>query len=140
MVSYENLEMLLQSCDSKNSIRDIGDPRSQYKLKPNAPNDVKTLVRPTQLLLVSNLGYKVKFGTKLASRFDTKVKDTKKAGGSVKIFGIPIGLNADFNKSTEKTSHVGTWDNTSGEFTVKAIPDAGFATMLGVIGEKISTI
>ncbi|KAH7082500.1 hypothetical protein FB567DRAFT_594973 [Paraphoma chrysanthemicola] len=118
----------------------IGDPKSRYpKLKEGAPPGVKTLVLPSQLILVSKLGYKVKFGAKLASTFDSKVTETKSADGYVRILGIPIKIGGDVKRSTESTTHVGTWDNSAGEFTVEPTNDGGFASVVAIVGEKVQT-
>jgi len=118
----------------------IGDPRGSYpNLRPGAPDSVKVLVRPAQMVLVSKLGYKVKLGVKLAEEFDKKVTDVKAGGGHVTIFGIPISIGGNVNKSTETTTHVGKWDKATQEFTVKATTDGGFASVIAIIGEKIKT-
>ena len=122
--------------------RDIGNPKARYnKLKEGAPPSVQTLVRPSELVLASRLGYKVKFGSALASSFDQKVSDSKSGSvsASVKVFGIPIKIGGNINTSTTDTTHVGKWDSTNGELTVEATTDGGFATVIAIIGEKINT-
>jgi hypothetical protein len=67
--------------------RDLGDVRTKYKgLLPGAPQEVQTLVKPTQLLLATRLGYKVKLGSSSPKQFDSYYKDTVSGGGSVSIF------------------------------------------------------
>ena len=121
--------------------RNIGDPKNSYpKLKSDAPDSVKVLVRPAHMILVSKLGYKVKLGARMASEFDRKITDVKIGGGHVSIFGIPINISGNATMSTETTTHVGKWDNASQEFTVEATADGGFASVIAIVGEKISTI
>lgn len=118
----------------------IGNPKATYpKLRPDAPPSAKVLVAPTQFILVKNLGYRVKFHNAIKSTFDKKVKDSKKAGSFVRIFGIPIQVGGDYKKSTEQTSHVASWDEASGEFVVASTDDGAFATVVAVVGDKIYT-
>ncbi|KLO80595.1 Uncharacterized protein LW93_2934 [Fusarium fujikuroi] len=119
----------------------IGDPKSSYpKLKEGAPITAKILVAPTQLVLAKNLGYTIKFKNNLKTTFGKTVKDTKQVGGYVRIFGIPISVDGNYKKSSQQTSHVATWDETSGEFVVVPTDDGGFATVIAIQGDKIHTI
>ncbi|CZT00242.1 uncharacterized protein RAG0_08343 [Rhynchosporium agropyri] len=119
---------------------DLGDVRTKYKgLLPGAPKEVQTLVKPTQLLLATRLGYKVKLGASSSKQFDSYYRDTVSGGGSVSIFGIPCSIGGDASRSTENTTHNLAWNSTTQEFTVDPTDNAGFATIVGLIGEKVTT-
>ena len=121
-------------------IRDLGDVRTKYHgLLPGAPQEVQTLVKPTQLLLATRLGYKVKLGSSSSKQFDSYYKDTVRGGGSVSIFGIPCSIGGSTSHSTENTTHNLNWNSTNQEFTVDPTDNAGFATIVGLIGEKVKT-
>lgn len=113
---------------------------SKYKLKASAPDRVKTLVRPSGMIVASRIGYQITVGAKTASTLDSKLKSTTSAGGGISIFGIPISLGGSGSRSTEENSHVGTWDNASKTLTVEPTSDTGFATIVGVIGEKFNIL
>ncbi|KAF4781569.1 hypothetical protein HER10_EVM0000358 [Colletotrichum scovillei] len=135
-VTYDEIRTVAVNPGSWN----IGDPKSSYpKLKPGAPDTVKVLVAPTQLVVVRNLGYRIKFSNTLKSTFDKKVSDTKQAGGYVRVFGIPIQVGGDFKKTTNNTSHTATWDSTSGEFIVAPTDEGAFASIIAIRGDKIKT-
>jgi hypothetical protein len=120
--------------------RDLGDVRTKYQgLLPGAPQEVQTLVKPTQLLLATRLGYKVKLGSSSSEQFDSYYKDTIRGGGSVSIFGIPCSIGGGTSHSTENTTHNLNWNSTNQEFTVDPTDNAGFATIVGLIGEKVKT-
>jgi hypothetical protein len=120
--------------------RNVSNPRRDYpNLKPGAPQSVKCLVKPTQLVLINNLGYSIKISNSVKTEFDKKITDTKNAGGQVKIFGLPISIGGDVSTTNKSASHKGTWDSASGTFTVEPIPQAGFATIIAIVGEKVQT-
>jgi len=100
---------------------------------------LQTLVKPTQLLLATRLGYKVKLGSSSSKQFDSYYKDTVRGGGSVSIFGIPCSIGGSASHSTENTTHNLNWNSTNQEFTVDPTDNAGFATIVGLIGEKVQT-
>src|ERR1700742_3009635 len=107
---------------------------TKYKLRKDAPNEVKTLARVTQLVVVTYLGYEITVGSKVASTIDTKMKETTAAKGSLSVFGLPISLSASGSKTTENNTHTATWDNASKTFSVKPNSDTGVATVIGVVG------
>jgi hypothetical protein len=113
---------------------------------PGAPQEVQTLIKLTQLLLATRLGYKVKLGSSSSKQFDSYYKDTVRGGGSVSIFGIPCSIGGSTSHSTENTTHSTentthnlNWNSTNQEFTVDPTDNAGFATIVGLIGEKVQT-
>jgi hypothetical protein len=108
-------------------------------LKKGAPPSARKLVRPSQLVLVSRLGFTVNFGASLSKTFDKHVKDQTSANASLSIFGIPLGIGASFSKSTDTTTHYGEWDNASGTLTVKPTDDGGYATIVGLVGDVVDT-
>lgn len=81
----------------------------------------------------------MQFFDNIKTEFDKKVTDTKSGGGYIRIFGIPIGVGAQVATQTTNTTHVGTWNSEQGIFSVKPTPDAGYATVLAVVGEKVQT-
>ena len=109
---------------------------SKYKLRKDAPDEVKTLARVTDLVIVTYLGYEITFGSKTASTIDTKMKETTSAGGGIRILGIPIGLSANGGSTKEHNTHTATWDNASKTMKILPSSDTGFATVIGVVGEK----
>jgi len=81
----------------------VSNRKGNYpKLKEGAPDSVKILVRPSQLLLVSKPGYNVMFGGTVATTFDKKVIDVKSGGGYASLFGIPISLGANVSSKNRK--------------------------------------
>ncbi|KAF2761537.1 hypothetical protein EJ05DRAFT_482408 [Pseudovirgaria hyperparasitica] len=111
---------------------------SKYKLRDDAPKDTRTLAKVNEMVIVTYLGYEITVGTKTASSLDTKFKQTTSAGGSVRVFGIPIGLGGSGSSTEEHNTHVASWDNAKKTFRVLPAPDNGFATIIGVIGEKFT--
>jgi hypothetical protein len=84
------------------------------------------------------MGCNISVGRKTADELNTKLEQATSAGGSVSVFGIPIGLGASGSSKHTDTSHVGTWDDASMTFKVEPKADASTATVLAVIGEKFS--
>ncbi|KAJ9641325.1 hypothetical protein H2199_005295 [Coniosporium tulheliwenetii] len=121
----------------KTMSKNIGDPKATYeKLKPGTDPAIAELVRPTQLVCASGVGFKISFGGGLETQFDERIKKYEKEEGSVRIFGFNI--NVGHKKASTKTTHVGTWDRASSTFTINPTDQVGFCTLLGVIGEKIT--
>lgn len=108
-----------------------------YKLKADAPPQVKGLARVVQFVIVSKLGFEVEFDGEAKDEFDRKINDTNSGGGSFRLFGIPIGVNASGSTETGSTTHKASWDKQSGKLSITATEDAGFATIIAVIGEKL---
>ncbi|KAL2879350.1 hypothetical protein SGCOL_005478 [Colletotrichum sp. CLE4] len=134
-------ENYIQITVTYDEIRTVAvNPGSCYpQLKPNAPDTVKVLVTPTQLVIVKNLGYRINFSNTIKSTFEKKVFDTTEAEGYVRVFGIPIQVDADFNKIDDNTSHTATWDSTSGEFIVAPTDEGDFFSIIAIRGGKIKT-
>jgi len=87
---------------------------------------------------VTYLGYEITVGSKTASTIDTKMKETTSASGGIKVLGIPIGLGASGSSSQEHNTHTATWDNASKTLKVLPSSDTGFATVIGLFGEKFA--
>ncbi|KAI8194769.1 hypothetical protein KHU50_011450 [Colletotrichum sp. SAR 10_65] len=108
---------------------------SKYKLRSDAPKDIKTLARVSQIIVISGLGYEIKVGASTASTLDTKLKETTSAGGSVSVFGIPIGLGGSGSSSKENETHMAKWDKANRTFKVVPNFDNNCATVVGVVAE-----
>lgn len=120
------------------SCRNLGDVASKYpNLLPGAPANVKPLVKPTMMVLATRLGYTVQVGAAGSQTFDSMSKSVTSGGGSVRIFGIPCDFGASASTTSETTTHRASWDSTSNTFTVKPTDNCGFATIVGMVGEKI---
>ncbi|KAL9093884.1 MAG: hypothetical protein Q9165_003807 [Trypethelium subeluteriae] len=109
---------------------------SKYKLRDDAPKNCKTLARVTDLVIATYLGYEITVGDKTASTIDTKMKETTSANGGIKVLGIPIGLSAAGSHSEEENTHTATWDNANKTLKILPTSDIGYATIVGVVGEK----
>jgi hypothetical protein len=110
-----------------------------YGLRRDAPKEVKTLARVSQLIVVTSLGYEITLGAAAAAKVDSLYKQTTQAGGGLRVFGIPISLGGSGGKTTETSSHLSTWDSATKKLTVKPALEVGYATVVGVVGEKIQT-
>jgi hypothetical protein len=110
-----------------------------YKLSKAAPANLRQLVRPTELVLASRLGYEITVGTAFAAQLDTHFKQTTKASGGFRIFGITI-WGGSASKTDERNTHSATYN--ADTRTLKIIPDndVGTATLVGVIGERINVM
>ncbi|KAJ1328209.1 hypothetical protein MN608_07545 [Microdochium nivale] len=113
---------------------------SQFKLRDDAPTDVKQLIRPSQLIVASKFGYEISFSDSIASSFDSQYKKAVSAGGSINILGLPISLGASGSSTTEKNTHQADWDAASNTLKVEPKADVQTATVLGVVGEKFSIL
>ncbi|KAI4956065.1 hypothetical protein J4E91_000275 [Alternaria rosae] len=110
---------------------------SAYKLKSDAPDGVKGLARVVQFVIVSNLAFEVQFSGNTIDEFDKQVSSSVSGGGSIRLFGIPIGINAHASEEKNDTTHKADWDSATGKLSVKPTPDGGFASIIAVIGEKV---
>ena len=113
---------------------------SAYKLRSDAPKEIQTLARISSLVIATGLGYEITVGANTASDIDSRFRQTTSASGSLSIFGIPINLSGDGSTTDERNSHTATWDNASKTFKVIPAPETGFATVVGVIGEKFDIL
>lgn len=111
---------------------------SNYKLRADAPDQLKSLVKITALVVASALGYEITVSASAARTVDTKFKEVTQAGGYVYIFGIPIRLGAGGSSTKESNSHTATFDSATN--TIKVVPrfETGYATVIGIIGEKFN--
>lgn len=111
---------------------------SNYKLRDDAPKQLKSLAKITALVVASALGYEITVSASVARTVDTKFKETTQAGGYVYIFGIPIRLGAGGSSTKESNSHTATFDSATN--TIKVVPrfETGYATVIGIIGEKFN--
>ncbi|KAM7217518.1 hypothetical protein V8F06_007149 [Rhypophila decipiens] len=112
---------------------------SKYTLRSDAPKDVKALARVTSLVMATGLGYEITVGSGVAKTVDNYYNKTVQAGGSISIFGIPIGVGGSGSSTDEKTSHMASWDE-SKTFKVFPAEEAGYATVVGLMGEKFDIL
>jgi hypothetical protein len=109
---------------------------SQYTLKKTTPANLQQLFKPTQIVVASRLGYNITVSDALASSLDTQFKQTIAASGGFTIFGIRIGAKASKTDITE--THYASFDRSTNTVSVTPKSDTGVATLVGVIGEKVS--
>jgi hypothetical protein len=88
-------------------------------------------------VIVSNLAFEVQFSGNTINEFDKKVSSTVSGGGSIRLFGIPIGVNVNASEEKSDATHKADWDRSTGKLSVKPTPDGGFASIIAVIGEKV---
>lgn len=60
------------------------------------------------------------------------------AGGSISILGLRASLDAAGSSTTEKNTHEAHWDSAHNTLTVQPKDNVQAATVLGVVGEKLS--
>ncbi|RBR23745.1 uncharacterized protein FIESC28_03450 [Fusarium coffeatum] len=101
---------------------------SKYKLRSEAPNEVKTLSRASQVVVVAGLGFEITVGESTAETLDSELEETTNAGGSISVFGITINLG-DAGKNTHTTS----WDKDFRTFKVVPDFDNNITTVVGVV-------
>jgi hypothetical protein len=92
------------------------------------------------MVLVKNLGYKIQFDESTRTAMDKVVKDTKQAGGQLRIFGIPISIGGDYRQTSENTTHFSQWDNTTGTFEVLPTDDGALPTVVAMLGQRVFTV
>jgi len=107
----------------------------QFKLRKDAPNFLKQLVKPTQLLVATRVGYQITVSDSLATSIDKHIKETTAAGGGFRIFGITVGASA--SHTTESETHKATFNMATKTLTVVPRDVYGAATLLGIVGSKI---
>ena len=105
-------------------------------LLDGAPKQVRNLVRPIQILCGSAIGLEVTFSGSAKESFDSLHETYTKTDGGVRIFGFNVGLSRQ--TSDVSATHEGTWDRQSGHLSVKPVDGAGWCTLLGVLGEKLT--
>jgi len=101
-----------------------------YKLSKDAPANLRQLVRPTQLVVASRLGYEITVGTTFAAQLDTHFKQTTKASGGFRIFGLTI-WGGSSSRTDERNTHSASYNAETR--TLKILPDndVGTATLVG---------
>jgi hypothetical protein len=86
--------------------------------------------------VVRNLGFKISIrDTKFARQVDEMFENAKTSGGSVRVFGIPATPEGDSEKATEENAHVAEWDFGNGVLSIRPTADAGFASVVALVGE-----
>jgi hypothetical protein len=97
---------------------------------------LRNLVRPTQLIVATRVGYEITVGDELKTAIDTHYSETTEAGGGFRIFGIRIGASASHTE--EKETHEATWNSAARSLVVKPKDVYGAATLLGIVGSRIT--
>lgn len=108
---------------------------NEFKLRADAPKNLKQLVRPTQLIVATRVGYEITVSDSLATAITKHIKETTSAGGGFRIFGITIGASA--SHTTESETHEATFDEAAKTLRVVPRDVYGAATLLGIVGTKI---
>jgi hypothetical protein len=90
-----------------------------------------------QFVIVRNLGFEVQFSGNTINEFDKQVSSAVSGSGSIRLFGIPIGINVNASEEKSDTTHKADWDSATGKLSVKPTPDGGFASIIALIGEKV---
>ncbi|KAF4472032.1 hypothetical protein FALBO_1046 [Fusarium albosuccineum] len=114
----------------------VPSPGRRYQLKGNASQESRNLAFPDYMVVVRNLGFKINLRDhRLARQIDEKFSHSKSSGGVVRVFGVPATPDGDIEKSTEDAAHVAEWDYGSGLLSIKPTADAGFASVVALVGE-----
>ncbi|KAF4974303.1 hypothetical protein FZEAL_8777 [Fusarium zealandicum] len=111
---------------------------TKYNLRSDAPEEVKTLAKVTQMIVVSGLGYEITVGDSTASTLDSKLQEAMNDGGVVSVFGIPVSLDGSDSTDEEDKTHKASWDEDSRTFTVTPNLDNNCVTVVGVVGERVT--
>ncbi|KAM5356477.1 hypothetical protein ACJ41O_003123 [Fusarium nematophilum] len=114
---------------------DVPSPGRLYKLGNDASQEAKNFVTPHHLVVVRNLGFKIAFNDfRLSRQVDVKYQAAKAGGGLVWVLGIPATPDGNAEESTEDAAHVAEWDS-SGSLLIRPTADAGFASIVALVGE-----
>ncbi|KAI6776238.1 hypothetical protein HG530_000183 [Fusarium avenaceum] len=114
----------------------VPSPGRRYQLSSSASEESRKLAFPDYLVVVRNLGFKISIRDgKLANQVDDMFDEAKSAGGSVRVFGIPATPDGDADKATEENAHIAEWDRGSGLLSIRPTLDAGFASVVALVGE-----
>ncbi|KAF4983412.1 hypothetical protein FZEAL_1141 [Fusarium zealandicum] len=114
----------------------VPSPGRLYKLKDSASQESRNLVNPCHLIIVRNLGFKISFQDGAAARqIDKHFEEAKAGGGIVRVFGIPAAPDGNIEESTEESAHVARWDPCGNVLSIKPTIDAGFASVVAIVGE-----
>ncbi|KAK6723471.1 hypothetical protein SNK03_002280 [Fusarium graminearum] len=114
----------------------VPSPGRRYQLSSTASEESRKLAFPDYLVVVRNLGFKISIrDDKLARQVDDMFEQAKDAGGSVRVFGIPATPEGNPDKATEENAHIAEWDRGNGMLLVRPTTDAGFASVVALVGE-----
>ncbi|CAG7566600.1 unnamed protein product [Fusarium equiseti] len=114
----------------------VPSPGRRYQLSNTASEESRKLAFPDYLIVVRNLGFKISIrDTKFARQVDEMFENAKTSGGSVRVFGIPATPEGDSEKATEENAHVAEWDLGNGVLSIRPTADAGFASVVALVGE-----
>lgn len=91
------------------------------------------------MVLATRLGYIIQVSNSARAAFDSMSKQATSGGGSVNIFGIPCSFGGGHSSTSEQTTHNASWNSNTGVFTVSPTDNCGFASIVGMIGEKMKT-
>ncbi|KAM0558230.1 hypothetical protein ACHAPJ_004916 [Fusarium lateritium] len=130
--SYDEIQTIAVPAGQWN----VPSPGRRYQLSSNASEESRKLAFPDYLVVVRNLGFKVSIRDNgLAGRVDDMFEQAKSTGGSVRVFGIPATPEGDSEKATEENAHVAEWDLGGGVLSIRPTTDAGFASVVALVGE-----
>ncbi|KAK3315987.1 hypothetical protein B0H66DRAFT_624802 [Apodospora peruviana] len=112
---------------------------TQYKLKSDAPKELKTLARVSSLIVATGLGYEITVGPETAKALQKYLDENKHGEGSViTVFGNPVEITPGIYGARDgECLFRGEWDSDSSTLKVRPKLEAGCATVLGVVGEKL---
>ncbi|KAF5017068.1 hypothetical protein F66182_11058 [Fusarium sp. NRRL 66182] len=114
----------------------VPSPGRRYQLASSASEESRKLAFPDYMIVVRNLGFKVSIrDDKLAGQLDDMFEQAKSAGGAVRVFGIPATPDGNAEQATEENAHVAEWDRVTGLLSVRPTADAGFASVVALVGE-----
>ncbi|RGP60420.1 hypothetical protein FLONG3_10886 [Fusarium longipes] len=114
----------------------VPSPGRRYTLSSTASEESRKLAFPDYLVLVRNLGFKINIRDhRLARQVGDMFDQAKEVGGSVRVFGIPATPEGDPDKATEENAHVAEWDQGNGLLSIRPTTDAGFASVVALVGE-----
>ncbi|TEA10722.1 hypothetical protein C8034_v008894 [Colletotrichum sidae] len=122
----------------ENGAWDLGNVRTKYPaLRRDTPPSVRDFAAPQQLIVLKRLAMKLTFSERLRRRVDEMLSRFPGPDGFVRIMGVPVTLGGA--SSNDTTSHTGVWDPSQGVLEVAPTDDAGFATVVGTIGRKVTS-
>ncbi|KAM0417148.1 hypothetical protein ACHAPT_012856 [Fusarium lateritium] len=114
----------------------VPSPGRRYQLKTNASQESRNLAFPDYLVVVRNLGFRVGVqDDTLARQIDQAYEQAKSVGGVVRVLGIPATPDGSPEEATEGAAHFAEWDSGSGVLSIKPTADAGFASVVALVGE-----
>ncbi|KAF5985856.1 hypothetical protein FCOIX_1843 [Fusarium coicis] len=130
--SYDEIQTICVPAGDWN----VPSPGRRYQLSDTASEESRNLAFPDYLVVVRNLGFKVYIRDwKVAGQIDSLFEEAKSSGGSVRVFGIPATPDGSPDKATEENAHVAEWDLGAGMLSIRPTTDAGFASVVALVGE-----